>query len=78
LKYIEFGLGNTWIIRTETELEDSTEFEEKGVVGPIRVQSVYLRIWLRKTVFILDSKQGLKMVEKKRNSFKVIFGLVSS
>lgn len=29
MKYIEFGLGNTWFIRTETELEDGSEFEEK-------------------------------------------------
>jgi hypothetical protein len=32
LKYIEFGLGNTWLIRTETELDDGTENEEKGIV----------------------------------------------
>ncbi|MEK3747390.1 DUF3977 family protein [Paenibacillus sp. FSL E2-8871] len=25
MKYIEFGLGNTWFIRTETELEDGSE-----------------------------------------------------
>jgi hypothetical protein len=36
LKYIEFGIGNTWIIRTETELDDGTEFEEKRMAGPIQ------------------------------------------
>ncbi|MER2156206.1 MAG: DUF3977 family protein, partial [Solibacillus sp.] len=25
MKFIEFGIGNTWLIRTETELEDGSE-----------------------------------------------------
>ncbi|MFF2017298.1 DUF3977 family protein [Paenibacillus sp. NPDC058177] len=77
LKYIEFGIGNKWLIRTETELSDGTEVEEKGIAGPIRFQSVYLRIWIRKTVLILDLKQGFKVSRKQRNAFKVIFGIVS-
>jgi len=36
MNYIEFGLGNTWVI---TELENGTEFEEKGIKGPIKFQS---------------------------------------
>lgn len=41
LKFIEFGIGNTWIIRTETELEDGTEYEEKGIKGPIKLFFIY-------------------------------------
>lgn len=37
MKFVEFGLGSTWLLRTETELEDGTEFEEKGIVGPLRI-----------------------------------------
>jgi hypothetical protein len=48
LKFIEFGIGNNWLIRTETELEDGSEFEEKGIIGPIRLHSTYLRIWIKK------------------------------
>lgn len=44
MKYMEFGIGNKWLIRTETELDDGTEFEEKGIVGSLKPQSVYLRI----------------------------------
>lgn len=76
-KYIAFGIGNRWLIRTETESSDGTEVEEKGIAGPIVFQSVYLRVWIRKTVLIIDSKQGFKMSRKNRNSFKVIFGMVS-
>ena len=77
MKFIEFGIGNTWLIRTETELSDGTEFEEKGIVRPIKFQSVYLRVWIRKTVLILDLKEGYKKTKKNRNEFKIIFGIKS-
>ncbi|MEK5482442.1 MULTISPECIES: DUF3977 family protein [unclassified Viridibacillus] len=71
MKFIEIGIGNTWIVRTETELE------ERGIIGPIILKSVYLRIWLFKTVVILDSKEGLKKLKKKRNSLKLVLGIQS-
>ena len=77
MKYIEFGIGNTWLVRTETELTDGTENEEKGIVGPIQFQSAYIRVWIWKTVLILDLKEGVKLKKKNRNEFKVIFGIVS-
>ena len=77
LKYIEFGYGNTWAIRTETELSDGTEFEQKGIVRPIKIQSVYIRIWMGKTVIILDLKEGFKKMKKKRNKVKIILGIQS-
>ena len=77
MKYIEFGLGNTWLIRTETELEDGSEFEEKGIVKPVRFRSLYIRIWIGKTVVILDLKQGFKKNKKSYNAFKIIFGITS-
>jgi hypothetical protein len=78
LKFIEFGIGNTWLVRTETELEDGTEYEEKGIVGPIKLHSFYFRIWINKTVIILDSKEGFKVKKKRRKEYKVIFGIISS
>ncbi|MDM5188640.1 DUF3977 family protein [Bacillus sp. DX4.1] len=77
MKYIEIGLGNRWLIRTETEREDRTEFEQKGIVKPIILESVYLRVWIRKTCFILDSKEGFKKTRKRRNKYKFILGIVS-
>ena len=62
MKFIEFGIGNTWFIRTETELADGSEYDEKGIVRPIIFQSVYLRIWIGKTVRIIDLKDGFKMI----------------
>lgn len=77
MRYIEVGIGNTWIIRTETELADGSEFEQKGIIKPIILHSIYFRIWLGKTVFVLDSREGLKRMKKPRNAFKLIFGLAS-
>ncbi|MEK4760454.1 DUF3977 family protein [Viridibacillus sp. FSL E2-0187] len=77
MKFIEIGIGNTWIVRTETELEEGSEFEERGIKGPIIFESFYLRIWLFKTVVIMDSKEGLKKMKKKRNSLKLLLGIQS-
>ena len=77
MKFIEFGIGNKWLIRTETELSDGTEFEEKGIVRPIKLQSLYVRVWLGKTVVILDLKEGFKKTKKNRNEVKIIFGIKS-
>ncbi|MEN1936318.1 DUF3977 family protein [Paenibacillus sp. 102] len=77
MKYIEIGIGNRWLVRTEIEREDGTEYEQKGVVKPINVESYYLRVWFRKTCLIFDSKEGFKKVKKKRNEYKFIFGIVS-
>ncbi len=77
MKFIEFGIGNTWLLRTETERADGSEYEERGIKGPIKFQSIYLRIWIRKTVVILDSKQGMKWIKKNRNEFKFIIGVMS-
>lgn len=77
-KYIEFGIGNTWILRTEAEMEDNTEIEQQGILGPINVKSIYLRIWIGKTVVLLDSREGFKKMSKNRKSFKLIIGIVST
>ena len=77
MKFVELGFGNTWLLRTETELEEGTEFEEKGISGPLKIHSLYIWVWICKTVFILDVKEGFKRMKKDRNKFKFTFGLVS-
>ena len=77
MKFIECGIGNTWFIRKETELENGREYEEKGIIKPIKFHSIYFRVWIGKNVFIIDLKEGFKKAKKNRKEFKVIFGIVS-
>ncbi|KZZ84589.1 DUF3977 family protein [Bacillus sp. SJS] len=78
MKYIEFGIGNKRLIRTETEKGNGIEVEEKGLSGPIYFCSIYLRIWIHYDVLIIDYKEGVKRLKKNRKSFKMLMGIVSS
>ncbi|WP_238651048.1 DUF3977 family protein [Paenibacillus piscarius] len=77
MKYIEFGIGNRWLVRTEFEQPDGTEVELKGVVRPVKFRSLYVRVWLRKTVWIMDSQDGFKKTLKPASRFKIILGIRS-
>ena len=44
-------------VRTETENKDGTEFEERGIIKPIYFESLYVRMWFRKTCLIFDTKR---------------------
>ncbi|WP_102262386.1 DUF3977 family protein [Mesobacillus jeotgali] len=74
---MEIGIGNTWLVRTEFEMENGDEYEEKGIKGPVNFHSTYIRVWFWKSVIIFDSKEGLKIVWKNCKNFKFIFGIVS-
>lgn len=73
--YTEYGIGNESFINTEIEKQDGSEyrikgnFKEKGALV-----SIYIRIWILKTVFILDTKDGFKIKKKNRNKFKALLG----
>ena len=77
MKYIEAGIGNRWLLRTEIEKENGTEYEVRGIQGPIQFHSAYIRLWIWKTVIILDSREGLKRVHKNGSNFKLLLGIVS-
>nr|WP_248930928.1 DUF3977 family protein [Paenibacillus hamazuiensis] len=77
MKYIEIGFGNTWFIRTEIEKENGTEYEVKGIAGPVKFHSMYIRVWVGRTVFIADVRHGLKAGKKNRQALKLVFGVTS-
>ncbi|WJH36603.1 DUF3977 family protein [Paenibacillus sp. CC-CFT747] len=77
-KYMEIGFGNRWFLRTELEEEDGTEREIKGIHRPFRVKSVYVTIWVGKTVLILDSKEGIRITKKPENRLKAVIGFVGT
>ncbi|MDQ0170109.1 DUF3977 family protein [Paenibacillus tundrae] len=73
-KYIEIGFGNTWFIRTELEHEDGTETEIKGIYSPFQLKSIYIRVWFGKRVFIMDTREGMKLAKKDKKKYKLILG----
>lgn len=77
MKYIELGLGNTYLLRTEVELNNDYEFEVKGILGGIKFKSLYFRLWFGKKVFIFDTEEGFKTKIKNKNKFKIILGIKS-
>ena len=77
MKYIELGIGNNYLLRTEVELDNDYEFEVKGILGGIRFKSLYFRIWIGKRVYIFDTEEGFKIKNKNMNKFKMIFGIKS-
>ena len=61
MKYIELGLGNTYLLRTEVELNNDYEFEVKGILGGIKFKSLYFRLWFGKKYLYLILKKDLKL-----------------
>lgn len=49
----------------------------KGIVGNIKLISLYVRMWLGKSVWVCDSKEGFKRIRKNRKASKFILGIVS-
>ncbi|MEK4849583.1 DUF3977 family protein [Paenibacillus sp. FSL H7-0756] len=77
MKYIEFGIGNTWWVRTEIEQPDGTEVEVQGIIRPVIFRSCYIRVWIGRIVWIADSREGIKRGSKATRRFKIIFGIRS-
>lgn len=65
-----FGFGRS----TEVESPDGTEYRTKEKIK-IKKEKFYCRLWVLKRVFAVSSKEGLKIQVKKRNNFKLVFGI---
>lgn len=65
-----FGFGKS----IEFENEDGTEYRTKGKVL-LKNKAPYFRLWIGKCVFSLSQNNGFKIVHKKRNNLKVVFGI---
>lgn len=73
-RYVEIGVGNRWLVRTETEYHDGTEEECRGFAKPFTMESLYVRIWIGRRVWIWDSKEGMKRAAKGTKRFKCVIG----
>lgn len=71
--FAEIGFGNDTFLSTEFE-EGEEEYRVSKFVLPKKVKSLYFRLWLFKTVFILSTNHGFEI--KKRIGIKLRFCLV--
>lgn len=65
-----FGLGRS----VEFEQKDGTEYRTKNKVV-LKNKSYYMRFWIGKSVFVFSQQNGFERVYKKRNNFKIVFGI---
>ena len=72
--YAEVGIGNDTFFSTEYE-DGDREYRVSRFVKPSHVMEYYVRIWIRKTVYIFSTHEGLKKVSKDKNRFKFLFGV---
>ena len=74
MKYIEIGIGNESFISTEIE-ENGREYRIRGWHRLSKIEDLYLRCWIGKTVWVLSSRDGLKKMFKRRKYFKLLIGI---
>lgn len=70
-----FGFGRSVEIEYADGTEKRFEFADKSVSKYFKTNSFYLRIWLAKSVWIIDTKSPyFKIKKKKRINFKFVLG----
>ena len=72
--YAEVGFGNETFCSTEYE-DGDREYRVSSFTKPPHVTEYYVRIWIRKTVYIFSTSEGFKKVSKDKNRFKFLFGV---
>ena len=68
------GVGNDSFLSTEFE-EGDKEYRVPKFSIPKKITEIYIRFWVFKKVFILSSKDGIKLMTKEKNKFKILFGI---
>ena len=67
-----YGFGHS----TEIEYDDGSEKRIHKHIKIDDVQARYLRVWIGKMVFIIDSdKPHFSFRKKKRLNFKIVYGI---
>jgi len=72
--FTEIGVGNSTFISTEKEYFDGREERVPGF-QKIYLDGVYLRIWFGKIVILLSTKNGFKIQNKDKSTFKFLIGI---
>jgi len=72
--YAELGFGNETFFSTEYE-EGENEYRVPKFIRPSKIQEIYFRLWIFKTVYIFSTKTIFEIKKKTKNKLKIIFGL---
>ena len=77
--YAEIGFGNDNFISTEIETSSldkgKKEYRINKFVKPKKINGYYLRIWIFKKVLVFSTCDGIKLIKKDKNKFKLLFGI---
>lgn len=73
--YAELGYGNKTFFSTEICEPNSKEKRIPKFIFPKDIDDYYMRIWVGKRVYVLSSKDGPKIQQKKRYALKILFGI---
>ncbi len=72
--FTEIGFGNPSFLSTEIE-KNNSEKRIKGFKLPKKINDVYFRVWIFKSVLIVSIKDGFKIMKKPKNKIKILFGI---
>ena len=72
--FAEIGFGNATFLSTEVE-EGKKESRVSGFKIPAKIMGVYFRLWIFKKTLIISTLNGVELVKKKKNKFKLLFGV---
>ena len=72
--FVEIGIGNKNFVSTEIE-KGKKEKRVSRFIKPKKINGVYLRIWLFKKVLTISTYDGIKFKKKRKNRFKLLFGI---
>jgi len=74
--YTEIGFGNSSFVSTEIETNNNEYRIDRSYIGS-KFISLYVRIWIKSLVVIIDTRDGIKIKHKPTKNFKILCGLVS-
>ncbi len=72
--YAEIGIGNDTFLSTEFE-EENKEYRAPKFIWPQKIESLYFRFWVFKTVFIFSTNNIFEIKKKDRSKLKIILGV---
>ncbi len=72
--FAELGLGNPTFFNTEIEKGEQEKRVSRFVIPP-KIEGIYFRFWVGKSVLVLATKNGIALKKKDRVKLKILFGI---